>query len=116
MIKQYLFGAETITDWKVGSDIFFKIDVEKAIFIDKGIVLENVPYEKLKYKYWSGFCGLEDIPENYSIVTYQINRIEDKKHLLTWTQKGFVDEKSKTNSENSLSPILENIKLIAENR
>jgi uncharacterized protein YndB with AHSA1/START domain len=54
LISQYLFGAKTETDWKVGSDILFKIAVENTEFIDKGIVIENIPNEKLEYKYWSG--------------------------------------------------------------
>jgi uncharacterized protein YndB with AHSA1/START domain len=49
LISQYLFGAQTITDWKVGSNILFKINFENTEFIDKGIVIENVPNETLKY-------------------------------------------------------------------
>jgi hypothetical protein len=60
-------------------------------------------------------CGLEDQPENYSMVTYQIKKLESNKCKLTWSQKGFVDEQSRTNSEKSLTEILQHIKLIAEN-
>lgn len=114
LISQYLFGAQTITDWQVGSKILFKIKFEDSEFFDKGFVIENVPNETLKYKYWSGFCGLEDKPENYSIVSYDIGKIGNNESKLRWTQKGFADEQSRTNSENSLSNILEQIKQITE--
>lgn len=116
LISQYLFGAQTITDWNVGSDIIFKINFEGNEFADKGIVIENIPNKIMIYKYWSGFCGLEDKPENYSTVSYKIENIQDENHKLTWTQQGFADEKSRSSSENSLESILEQIKYISENK
>jgi uncharacterized protein YndB with AHSA1/START domain len=114
LISQYLFGAQTLTNWKVGSDILFKINFEGQEFTDKGIVVENLPYTTLKYRYWSGFCGLEDSPENYAIVSYTLEKLEHHQSKLQWTQIGFADEQSRTNSENALLPILEQIKLISE--
>jgi uncharacterized protein YndB with AHSA1/START domain len=114
LISQYLFNAQTITDWNVGSDVLFKISFEGEEFIDKGRVIENIPNTTLQYTYWSGFCGLEDKSENYSIVTYKIEEVENDKSKLLWSQKGFADEQSRTNSENSLSTILEQIKFISE--
>jgi uncharacterized protein YndB with AHSA1/START domain len=113
-ISQYLFGAETITDWKPGSAILFRIKFDNQEFIDKGIVVEYNEPESLKYRYWSGFCGLEDKPENYSIVSYHIEKIDSKASKLTWSQTGFVDEQSRSSSENSLVNILGQIKSFAE--
>jgi uncharacterized protein YndB with AHSA1/START domain len=114
LISQYLFGAETITDWNIGSDIIFKINFEGDEFKDKGIVIENIPNKTLRYKYWSGLCGLEDNPENYSIVSYKIEKVQGGNHKLTWTQNGFADEQSRASSENSLESILDQIKSISE--
>lgn len=114
LISKYLFGAETITDWQPGSQILFKIAFEDNEFIDKGLVVENIENESLQYKYWSGFCGLDDQPENYSIVSYTLEKIGNNKCKLVWTQMGFVDEQSKTTSESSLENILEQIKSISE--
>jgi uncharacterized protein YndB with AHSA1/START domain len=113
-ISVYLFGAETITDWNVGSLIFFKIRSEDQVFIDKGIVIENQVNNVLKYKFWSGFCGLEDKPENYSLVLYTIEKLADKKSKFTWTQEGFANEENRRNSQNGLKGILEQIKKISE--
>ncbi len=113
-ISQYLFGAQTITDWKPGSSILFKINFENQEFVDKGVVVENTENETLKYRYWSGFCGLEDKPENYSMVSYEIEKIDNDTSKLTWTQTGFADENSRLSSENSLVDILDQIKTLAE--
>lgn len=63
MIKKYLFGTETLTDWQPGSEIIFKGkygDQNQHKYGDKGVILENIPGKKLSYRYWSGFSGLED--------------------------------------------------------
>lgn len=111
IINEYLYGAETITDWKVDSQISFVIKFDEQTFVDKGIVIKNNQNELLEYKYWSGFCGLEDRPENYSIVTYKVQKIDDITIQFTWQQRGFVNEESRKNSENGLLSILEQIKL-----
>jgi hypothetical protein len=68
----------------------------------------------LEYKYGSGCCGLEDRPENYSIVTYELQKMDNITIQFTWQQKGFADEESRKNSENGLLSILEQIKLHSE--
>ena len=50
-IKIYLFGTETITDWKVGSNIIFKGEYKGNKYQDKGVVLENKPNQLLSYSY-----------------------------------------------------------------
>lgn len=114
IISEYLYGAETITDWKIGSEISFVIKVEDQTFIDKGIVIQNIPNQLLQYKYWSGFCGLEDSPENYSLVTYTIEKMDEGSAQFTWEQIGFADEESRNNSHNGLNGILQKIKSLSE--
>jgi len=114
-IKTYLFGTETITDWKIGSPIIFQGEYEGHKYKDKGNVLENKMNDILKYDYWSGFSGLEDKPENYSIITYYIENEPDNHVKFTWTQEGFANEEGQQHSENGLTGILEQIKKMAEN-
>lgn len=68
----------------------------------------------LKYSYWSGFSGLEDHPENYSIVTYQIEPLLSNRVLFTWTQEGFANEEGQQHSKGGLPGMLEQIKNLAE--
>src|SRR5450631_2104823 len=72
IIKEYLFGTETITDWNVGSDVIFQGEYNGIKYRDKGVVQNNVLNEVLSYRYWSAFSGEEDKPENYSLVTYTL--------------------------------------------
>src|ERR1700747_2083028 len=83
IIKEYLFGTETITDWKVGSEIIFQGEYEGHKYRDRGIVRENVPNKKIAYSYWSGFSGLEDKPENYSTVIYTLESVGENKTKFT---------------------------------
>jgi uncharacterized protein YndB with AHSA1/START domain len=113
-IKVYLFGTETVTDWKVGSPILFQGEYEGHTYKDKGNVLENKANELLKYNYWSGFSGLEDSPENYCIVTYKIDVVSDKSLVFNWIQEGFATEQAQGHTEKALPSMLEQIKIVAE--
>ena len=113
-IKRYLFGTETITDWKIGSPIIFQGSYEGTTYKDKGNVLEIVADSHLKYDYWSGFSGLEDKPEHYSTVSYHIEVISEGTVKLTWTQAGFASKEGQQHSENGLPAMLEQIKKLVE--
>jgi uncharacterized protein YndB with AHSA1/START domain len=113
-IKIYLFGTETTTVWNVGSPILFQGDYNGQRYKDKGTVIKNIENSLLSYHYWSGFSGLEDQPENYSVVTYKIDDISENSVTFTWTQKGFANKESQCHSEEGLKTILEQIKLLAE--
>src|SRR5580693_5172548 len=91
IIKEYLYGTETVTDWKVGSEVIFQGEYEGHKYRDRGVIKENVLNEKISYSYWSGFSGLEDKPENYALVTYKLSSADNKKTVFTWTTKGFAN-------------------------
>ena len=114
MIKEYLFGTETITDWKPGSEIIFQGEYEGHKYKDKGVIRENVLNKLISYSYWSGFSGLEDKPENHSLVIYNLSGIDNTKTKLTWTQKGYASEDSYKHSESGMSAFLEKVKEVIE--
>ena len=113
LIKEYLFGTETITDWHVGSDLIFQGEWQGQAYKDKGHILEITPEQILSYDYWSGFSGLEDKPENYSIVTYRMQD-EGEGVRLSVSQKGFAAKENQDHSESGWSEVLQKIKEIAE--
>ena len=114
LIKKYLFGTETITDWKIGSEIIFQGEYNGIKYRDRGIVRENIQNKLLSYSYWSGFLGIEDKPENYSLVTYTIEKIDNDKTKLTWSQKGFASEEGYKHTESGLDALLGGIKSLVE--
>jgi hypothetical protein len=113
IIKEYLFGIETITDWKVGSEIIFQGEYEGHKYKDRGVIHENSLNKLLGYSYWSGFSGLEDKPENYSLVTYALTKSNNITKL-TWTHKGYASEEGHKHSERTMYEFLVNIKKIVE--
>ena len=114
IIKEYLYGTETITDWKLGSDIIFQGEYEGHKYKDKGIVVENILLQTISYKYWSGFSGLEDKLENYSLVTYTLQSKDNKTTVFTSTQKGFGNEDGYKHSESGMDAFLQKIKEVIE--
>ncbi|GAB4014043.1 SRPBCC family protein [Spirosoma migulaei] len=114
LIKEYLFGTETVTDWKVGSEIIFQGEYEEQTYRDKGVILENVPNKLLSYSYWSGFSGAEDKPENYSTITYTLRPEGDHQTEFTWTQQGYTTEEGYNHSVNGMGAFLKQIKELAE--
>ena len=113
IIKEWLFGTNADTDWKVGSTIAFTGEYDGHIYHDKGNVLECVENELLKYNYWAQYSGLEDAPENYASVTYRIRALEGKTEL-TWIQQGFANEKGQQHTQQGLPAMLLAIKELSE--
>lgn len=112
-IKMYLFGTETVTDWEKGSEIIFQGEFQGHEYKDKGTILDIRTDELLQYSYWSGFSGLEDRPDNYSLITYRLDNAGGKT-LLTLTQKGFANEQAQQHSQAAWTNILQQIKQMTE--
>ena len=98
IIKQYFFGTNTITDWKVGSPIRFSGEWQGKYYEDKGTILAIEKNKILQYDYWSSMSAIEDKPEIYVIVTFFL---EEKDHtvVLSVLQENIPDENMKAHSE-----------------
>jgi len=112
-VKRYFFGTNVITDWQVGSSIFFQGEFEGKEYKDKGTILAVKNEEFLQYNYWSGFSGLEDKEENYSIVTYNLEQ-KDNMTTLTLTQEGFASEEARAHADGGWQMVLEGMKKLIE--
>lgn len=115
IIKQYFFGTDTHTDWKVGGPIRFTGEWEGKAYEDKGTVLDFQPKKLISYSYWSSMSGMEEVPENYVTVTYKLT--EEAAHTrITITQSNIVDEKTREHSEGNWNMVLRNLKDLLEQR
>ena len=112
-IKQYFNGAETKTDWQVGSEIIFKHIYEKQEFNNKGIILSYDPYRLLSYTYWSAFSNTEDKPENYTTITFTFTKISTGTKL-AFTQTNFINKEWYQALAAGWDIVLAKIKEIAE--
>ena len=119
--KKYMFGCETVSDWKPGSPLDWKgyYEGKEMVFV-KGHIVEIVPDQFLSYTTIDPNSPIPDIPENYLTVTYSLKE-EDNKTLLTVTQGDYSKvadgEKRYQDSYNNgegWSPILVEIKKLVE--
>jgi uncharacterized protein YndB with AHSA1/START domain len=113
IIKKYFFGTNTKTDWKVGSPITFEGEWQGKTYHDKGTILAYEPERLLRYEYWSSMSGIEDKPENYVPVTYEVMSGKNGT-TLTVTQENIPDEKMKEHSEQNWKTVLKNLKKLLE--
>jgi uncharacterized protein YndB with AHSA1/START domain len=72
-VKQWQYGSDLITDWKVGSEIRFRTEWKGQVFEQWGKILEVVPQKLIRYSLFAPRPGLEDKPENYFVMNYIIN-------------------------------------------
>jgi len=112
-IKQWLFGTETISDWKKGSRITYKGMWEGKEYLDGGTILQIEPEKIFQSTYWSSMSGTEDKPENYATVTYSLEKDGDGT-LLTLTQDNIKTVEAKEHSEKNWGMVLESLKNVAE--
>ncbi|HVB03010.1 MAG TPA: SRPBCC domain-containing protein [Chitinophagaceae bacterium] len=74
MTKKYMFGCETVSDWKPGSPLLWKLIHEgREMIAVKGKVVDIIPGKHLAYTTIDPNAAMEDIPENYLTVTYDLN-------------------------------------------
>lgn len=112
-IKQYLFGTNAVSDWKVGSALIFKGEWEGKTYEDKGVILASEKPRLFKYTYWSGMSGMEDRPENYMVITYELKEDAGGTELVL-TQDNSPNEKSRDHSEQNWRVVLDGLKKVVE--
>ena len=115
IIKQYFFGTNAISDWQEGSPIIFRGEWEGKSYEDKGTILIVEPNKLLRYNYWSSMSGIEDKPENYVIITYELFE-EGGDTTLTITQENIPDEKTKEHSIQNWRKVMSDLKQLLEKK
>ncbi|NIJ54097.1 SRPBCC domain-containing protein [Dyadobacter arcticus] len=71
--KQYMFGCETVSDWKPGSELLWKGEYEgKEMVFVKGEIIEIDPPKSLIYTTIDPNSDIDDTSENYLKVTYEL--------------------------------------------
>ena len=88
--KQYMFGCEVLSDWKIGSPILWKGKTENynEIIYVKGNIINFKKNKKVSFTMLDPNIGIADIPENYIELSYEVTKIESGT-LLTITQGDF---------------------------
>ena len=113
VIKEYLHGTETVTDWKLGSPILFSGEWQGKPYIDKGVILDINPERVLSYSYWSSMSGTDDFEDNYAHITFHISPY-DEETTLTITQDNLEDDAAVVKTEDNWMTVSHTIKRIVE--
>jgi uncharacterized protein YndB with AHSA1/START domain len=112
-IKQYMFGTQVTTDWKVGSPITYRGEWKGKQYEDKGKVLQVEPRKRLVSTFWSSLAGLPDTPENYKTVDYELTPDGDRTKL-TVTQDNNASQEEAKEAEQNWRMVLDGIKKLVE--
>jgi uncharacterized protein YndB with AHSA1/START domain len=112
-LKKIFFGADVISDWKVGGPIIYKGEWEGKPYEDRGMILKFEPEKLLVTTHWSPLSGVPDIPENYHKVSYELSGQEGSTELKL-TQDNNASEEEKMQSEQIWKMMLENMKKMLE--
>lgn len=113
LIKQYLFGADVVTDWKVGSPIVYKGMWEGKPFEDKGKILQVEPEKLLVSTHWSPLAGVPDTAENYHEVRYELGADKSGTRL-TIVQDNNASKEEQEHSEQNWGMMLASLKTLLE--
>lgn len=119
--KKYMFGCETVSDWKVGSPLLWRGEYEgKEMVFVKGTVVDIKPGKFLAYTTIDPNSTIDDLSENYLTVTYDLT-VENGQTLFTVTQGDYstVAEGERRyaeayNNGEGWNPILAQIKKLVE--
>ncbi len=113
LIKQYLFGSDVVTDWRVGSPVYYRGEWQGRAYEDKGTVLEVQKNSRLVSTHWSPLSGVPDVPENYHTVAYELSE-RDGRTDLTIIQDNNASEEEQQHSEQNWQVVLAGLKKVAE--
>ena len=113
LVKQWFFGVDTVTDWKVGSPLVHRGVYQGKPYEDKGEIIRFEPPRLLVHSHWSPVSGKPDSPENYQQVTWSLSE-QDGATELTITEDNLPSEETKAVSEESWTTVLNNLKELLE--
>ncbi|MDN5274766.1 MAG: ATPase [Candidatus Saccharibacteria bacterium] len=103
-----------ITDWKIGSSIKFHSEYNGIIYEQWGSILEFIPQKYVKYSLFAPRPDLEDKPENYFSMAYQLETQDDTTVLTVTQEDPRQSEVEHNENDESGKAILEGLKKLVE--
>lgn len=79
--KQYMFNCSVESDWKVGCPIIWQGNFNGYDAFQKGEIIEIEEGKRVTYSTFDPNFGLDDIPENYIRVTYDLKDNDNQTQL-----------------------------------
>lgn len=115
IVKQYMFGADVISDFKQGSDIRWVGEWKGKRFEDRGKIVSIENNRLLQYSHFSPLSGESDVPENYHLVTISLTE-RGGKTAVSLEQDNNKSAEAKAHSEENWKAMLKSLKDLVERR
>ena len=112
-IKQYYFGTNLETTWKVGAPISFKGEWEGRAYEDKGVIKTFDPPRTMAYSHFSPLMGKPDKPENYHNIVVSLAP-SGKNTRVTLEQDSNATEEERAHSQKNWEMMLGALKKFVE--
>jgi|SRR6187549_3397109 uncharacterized protein YndB with AHSA1/START domain len=112
-IKQYMFGANVVSDWHEGSSITWKGQWEGKPYEDNGTIRKIKPERLLQYTHFSPLSGLPDRRENHHTVTITLSDQGKRTHI-SLEQDNNPTEQARAHSEKNWGMMLTGLKQFVE--
>jgi uncharacterized protein YndB with AHSA1/START domain len=71
-LKTYFMGSDVESDWKVGGAIRFRGEYQGKAYEDHGEIRSFEPAKRLAFSHFSPLAGAKDAPENYNLITIDL--------------------------------------------
>lgn len=113
LIQRYFFGAQVETTWQPGAPITWSGEYEGKPYRDKGEILEVEPERRLEMTHFSPLSGVEDTPENYHRVTFELSEEGTTTHVHLEQDNNQSAEEAQASREN-WHVVLGNLKELVE--
>ena len=113
LIRQYMFGATVVSDWRVGSPIVWKGEWQGKKYEDKGVILEMQPQKRLRYSHYSPLSGLPETPENFHHVTIEL-AADGRQTAVQLSQDNNPTDEGRKHNEENWKKMLAGLKDVAE--
>jgi uncharacterized protein YndB with AHSA1/START domain len=112
-LERWFFGVKTESDWRKGSALVHRGELQGKPYEDKGEILRIEPPTLLVHTHWSDVSGLPDEPQHYQRVTWSLDD-DDGRTSLTVHEDNLPSEDAKRMSDQSWPHALGNLKELVE--
>ncbi|MGO4594793.1 SRPBCC family protein [Leifsonia sp. 2TAF2] len=113
---EILFGAELVSDWRLGSAVIWRGEWQGKQFEDHGRVIElddrQEPW-RIALTHFSPLSGQPDVPENYHTLRYELDEIPGGTRV-TLDQDNNPTREAAEHSRANWVQMLEGVKTVAE--
>ncbi|GAA2054391.1 SRPBCC family protein [Leifsonia soli] len=113
---EILFGAEVVSDWRLGSTIVWRGEWQGKAFEDHGRVIELEDREepwRVVLTHFSPLSGLPDVPENYHTLRFELDEIPGGTRV-TLDQDNNPTREAAEHAQANWAQMLEGVKTVAE--